>query len=89
MHFQCNYPNPTDPLGQLGTDVPPELHAIKLYPPAGAEVPTPTVVYSQNTMPPGWRSCDNCRVPESDLGSSLLVCGGCPLPNYWRAHYCR
>jgi len=89
MHFQCNYPNPTDPLGQLGTDVPPELHAIKLYPPAGAEVPTPTVAYSRNTTAPGWRSCDNCRVPEDDLDSSLLVCGGCPLPNYWRAHYCR
>lgn len=89
MHFQNNYPNPTDPLGQLGTDVPPETHAMKLYQPSGAEVPTPTVVYDMNTTPPGWRSCDNCRMPEADLPSSLQVCGGCTIPNYWRAHYCR
>ena len=89
MHFSPNYPNPTDPLGQLGTDVPPETHAIKFYPPTDAVVPMPTVAYPQLEAPRGWRSCDNCRIPEEDLSSTLLVCGGCTLPNYWRAHYCR
>eukprot|EP00752_Nemacystus_decipiens_P003276 g3032.t1 len=89
MHFSSNYPNPTDPLGQLGTDVPPETHAIKFYPPAGTIVPMPTVAaYSEFSAAHGWRSCDNCRIPEEDWGSSLLVCAGCALPTYWRAHYC-
>lgn len=89
MHFSSNYPNPTDPLGQIGTDVAPETHAIKFYPPTGAPVNVPTVAYSEFTTAQGWRSCDNCRVPEEDLSSTLLVCGGCTFPNYWRAHYCR
>lgn len=89
IHFRLNYPNPIDPLGQLGTDVPPETHAIKYYPPTAAVVNTPTVQYSQFEEAQGWRSCDNCSTPEEYLPSSLNVCGGCPLPNYWRAHYCR
>lgn len=89
MHFVCNSPNPTVPLGQLSTDVAPETHAIKYYQPTDAMVPMPTVAYSFKTTAYGWRSCDNCRTLEENLGSALLVCGGCTLPTYWRAHYCR
>ncbi|CAM9185977.1 unnamed protein product [Scytosiphon promiscuus] len=88
MHFSLNYPNPTDPLAQLEPDVFPEAHAIKFYPGTGAAVPLPTVEFSSFATVQGWRSCDNCRIPEEDLESTLLVCGDCRLPVYWRAHYC-
>lgn len=89
MHFQLNYPNPTDPLDRFGTEVAPETHAIKFYPPTDTAVDMPTVAYPRLETAPKWRSCDNCRTPEKELDSSLDVCGGCPLPSYWRAHYCK
>lgn len=89
MHFSLNFPNPTDPLAQLDPDVFPEAHAIKFYPGTGEAVHLPTVYYSSFATAQGWRSCDNCRIPEEDLESTLLVCGDCRVPVYWRAHYCR
>lgn len=67
----------------------PEAEALKYYPPAGSFVPLPTVNYVCWPVTGGWRSCDNCRIPEAALSGGLLVCGDCSVPTYWRAHYCR
>lgn len=89
MSFVVNVPHPSDPRGLLKSKLPPETEGIKFYPPTGTLVPLPTVYYSQRFMPQRWRSCDHCRAPEAALSSSLLVCGSCTVPVYWRAHYCR
>lgn len=72
------------------TSSPPESEAIKYYPPTGTKISLPSVNYVSVSLPNLWRSCDNCRRLSEDTDNGrLLVCGGCPGPNYWAAHYCR